>query len=65
MDTKWLETFGTRARVKRREFAVLAHRIQVSLVQNQGQAIADIYKQNPRLAGVVNILQVAFSRKVL
>ena len=65
VDTKWLETFGTGSRVKRRDFAVLAHRIRVSLVQNQGQAIADIYKQNPRLAGAVDILRVAFSRKVI
>ena len=26
-DTKWLEIFGEGARVKRREFAVMAHRI--------------------------------------
>jgi len=55
-DLKWLETFGIGARVKKQEFAVLAHRIQVSQVQNQGQAIVEIYKQNPRFIGVVNIL---------
>jgi len=33
-NTKWLETFGTGARIKRREFAVLAHRIHISQIQN-------------------------------
>src|SRR5438045_3421016 len=64
-DNKWLETFGAGARVKRREFAVLAHGIRVSQAQNQKQTIADIYKQNPRFTGTVEILRTAFSRKLL
>jgi hypothetical protein len=34
-DTKWLETFGAGARVKRRDFAVIAHGIRVNQVQAQ------------------------------
>jgi hypothetical protein len=49
--------------VKKRDFAVVAHRIQVNQVQ--GNAIKEIYKQNPGLCGSVEILQVAFSKKLL
>jgi hypothetical protein len=31
-NSKWLETFGIGARVKRREFAVIAYRIRVNQV---------------------------------
>jgi hypothetical protein len=55
--------FGEGARVKRREFAVVAHRIRVNQVQ--GNAIKEIYKQNLRLRGSVEILRVAFSKKLL
>jgi hypothetical protein len=34
-DTKWLETFGARARVKRQEFAVMAYGIRVNQIQGQ------------------------------
>ena len=34
-------------------------------MQGQGQAIKGIYKQNPRLQGSVEILQVAFAKKLL
>jgi len=64
-DTKWLETFGDGARIKRREFAVIAHRIWVSQIQNQDQAIQEIFRQNPKLQGSVDIVQVAFSKKTL
>jgi hypothetical protein len=64
-NTKWLETIGAGARVKRREFAVLAHGVRVCQVQNQEQAIADAYKQNPKFSGVVDILRMSFSRKLL
>jgi hypothetical protein len=59
----WLSMFGTGARVKKREFAVIAHGIRVNQVQ--GQAIEEIYKQNPRLRGSAEILRVAFSKKLL
>jgi hypothetical protein len=64
-DQKWLRVFGTDARVKRREFIVLAHGIRVSQVQEPQQAIQDIYKQNPKLQGTVEILRVAWTRKLL
>ena len=61
----WLSTFGAGARVKKREFAVIAHGIRVNQVQGQGQAIEEIYKQNPKLRGSVEILRVAFAKKLL
>jgi hypothetical protein len=62
-DQSWLSTFGTGARVKRREFTVIAHGIRVNQVH--GQAIEQIYKQNPTLRGSVEILRVAFTKKLL
>jgi hypothetical protein len=59
----WLFVFGEGARVKKREFAEVAHGMQVNQVQ--GNAIEEIYKQNLRLHGSVEILQVAFSKKLL
>ena len=44
---------------------MLAHGVQVCQVQNQEQAIADAYKQNPKFSGIVDILQMSFSRKLL
>jgi hypothetical protein len=38
-NSKWLEIFRIGARVKRREFAVMAHGIRVNQVQGQAQAI--------------------------
>lgn len=64
-DTTWLEVFGPGARIKKREFAVMAHGIKVSQVQNQAQAIADIYQQNPRLQGAIEIVRVAFTKRLL
>jgi hypothetical protein len=32
-NSNWLEVFGLRARIKRREFAVIAHEIRVNQVQ--------------------------------
>jgi hypothetical protein len=58
VDHKWLATFGAGARVKRREFVVLAHRIRVGQVQQSAQGIQDIYRQNLKLQGTVEILQV-------
>jgi hypothetical protein len=44
---------------------VLAHGVRVCQVQNQEQAIADAYKQNPKFVGVVDILRMSFLRKLL
>jgi hypothetical protein len=59
----WLSVFGEGARVKKRKFAVIAYRIQVN--QIQGNAIEKIYKQNPGLCRSVEILKIAFSKKLL
>ena len=64
-NTTQLETFGEGARIKRQEFAVIVYRIQVSQIQNQEQAIQEIFKQNPKLQESVDIVQVAFSKKTL
>ena len=64
-NNKWLDTFGEGARVKRREFAVIVYRIQVNQIQGQEQAIEELYKQNPKLVGTVEIVQVAFAKKLL
>ena len=64
-NTKWLATFGEGARVKRREFAVMAHGIRINQVQGQTQAIEELYRQNPKLRGAVDIVRVAFTKKLL
>jgi hypothetical protein len=65
-DRKWLATLSEGARVKMREFAVIAHRIQVNQVQGTpDEHIEQIYKQNPGIRGVVDILRVAFSKRPL
>jgi hypothetical protein len=63
---KWLATLGEGARVKIREFAVIAHGIRVNQVQGtQDERIEQVYKQNPRLQGTVDILRVAFSKRLI
>jgi hypothetical protein len=64
-DQKWLSVFGESTQVKRREFVVIAHRIKVKQVQDPAQAIKDIYQQNPKLQSQVEILQVAWSKKLI
>jgi hypothetical protein len=65
VDHKWLAVFGVGARVKRREFVVLAHGIRVAQVQESAQAVKDIYRQNPKLQGSVEVLRVAWAKKLL
>jgi hypothetical protein len=64
-NSNWLETFGAGAKIKKREFAVLVYRIRISQIQNTDQAIQEIYKQNPKLKGSVEIVQVVFTKKIL
>jgi hypothetical protein len=64
-DTKWLAIYGRNARVKRREFVVLAHGIKVNQVQDQAKAKQEIYNQNPKLRGIVEILRVTWSKKLI
>ena len=51
--------------MKRREFAVIVYRIRVNQIQGQEQAIEELYKQNPKLVGTVEIVRVAFAKKLL
>ena len=64
-NTEWLSALGEGARVKRREFAVMAHGIRVAQIQGQTQAIEAIYEQNANLRGTVEILRVAFTKRLL
>jgi hypothetical protein len=65
-DQKWLATLGVGARAKMREFAVVAHGIRVNQVQGTpDKRVEQIYKQNPGIRGVVDILRVAFSKRLL
>jgi len=66
-DTKWLEVYGRGARVKRRAFIILAHGITVNQVQVQDQEAVrkEIYRQNPKLQDQVDILRVAWSKKLV
>ena len=43
--------------MKRREFIVLAHGIRGGQAQESKQTVKDIYLQNPKLQGTVEILQ--------
>jgi len=63
--TEWLAAFREGARVKQREFAIMAYRIRVNQIQSQAQAIKEIYKQNLKLRGTVDIVRVAFTKKLL
>jgi hypothetical protein len=64
-DTKWLAVYGQNARVKRREFIVLAHGIKVNQVQDQAKAKREIYNQNPKLQDSVEILRVTWPKKLI
>ena len=65
--TSWLLTFGTKAKITPREFAMLAHGIVINQIQTQDQpvAIQKIYDQNPGLKDKVRIVRVAWSRRTL
>jgi hypothetical protein len=62
-----LQAFGAGARLRAREYTVLAHGVQVRSVNqaNQTRAIEDIYSQNPRLRDTVRIVRVGWARKTL
>jgi hypothetical protein len=55
-NTEWLRVIGDNARIKKREFIVIAHGIRVNQVQDQEQAKEEMYRQNPKLRGNVEIL---------
>jgi hypothetical protein len=62
-----LQAFGQNAQVKVREFTVLTHGIQVAArdTQNQAGAIDELYRQNPRLRGVVEIVCLGWAKKTI
>ena len=66
-DTKWLEVYGQGTRIKRRAFIILVHGITVNQVQVQDQETVqrEIYKQNPKLQDQVEILCVAWAKKLI
>lgn len=64
-DQRWLSVFGEGAQVKRRECVVIAHGIRMAQIQDPAQAIKDIYKQNPKLQSSVEILRVAWPKKLI
>jgi hypothetical protein len=62
-----LQSFGAGARLRIREYTVLAHGVQVRSVNqaDQARAIEAIYDQNPRLKDTVRIVRVGWARKTL
>ena len=66
-DPKVIKTFGTDARIRIKEYTVLAHGVRVPIVnpQDQQAAIKAIYAQNPRLQGKVTIIRVGWAYKTL
>lgn len=63
--TEWLQVLGREARVKKREFTVIVYGIRVNQVQGKTRAKEDIYKQNPKLKGHVEILILVWKKKFL
>jgi hypothetical protein len=64
-DNKWLVVLGEGVRIKRRAFIILAHGMRLSQVQNPASAIREIYRQNPALQGKVDIIRVAWQKRLL
>jgi hypothetical protein len=62
-----LQAFGAGARLRAREYTVLAHGVQVGSVNqaDQARAIEAIYTQNPRLKDTVRIVRVGWAKKTL
>jgi hypothetical protein len=55
-NTEWLRVIGDKARIKKREFIVIAQGIRVNQVQDQERAKEELYRQNLELRGNVEIL---------
>lgn len=66
-DPKVVQMFGIDARIRTKEYTVLAHGIRVPIVnpQDQQAAIKAIYAQNPKLQGRVTIVRVGWAHKTL
>jgi hypothetical protein len=64
-NTEWLRVIGDKARIKKREFIVIAHGIRVNQVQDQERAKEELYRQNLKLRGNVEILRLTWRKKLL
>src|SRR5271169_5345697 len=63
-DERLLRTFGLEATLCTKTFTVLAYRVPTTLsINNQKEAIAKIYSQNPSLKDRVTITRVGRARK--
>jgi len=63
-DERLLRTFGPGATLRTKTFTVLAYRVPTTLsIDNQKEAIAKIYSQNPSLKDRVTITRVGRARK--
>jgi hypothetical protein len=62
-----VRAFGSTARVKAREYTVLAHGIRVAALDpaQKDRAIKEIMAQNPKLQGKVEIVRLAWARKTI
>jgi hypothetical protein len=61
------KAFGTDARVRTREYTIIAHGVRVAAVdtRDQQKAIEGIYSQNPKLQGLIEIVRVGWARKTI
>ncbi len=66
-DPKVTQAFGTTAKVRTREYTVIAHGIRVAAlnVSDQKTAIASLYAQNPKLWGSIEIVRVGWAKKTI
>lgn len=64
---KIIRAFGATARVKAREYTVIAHGIRVAAIDpaKKDTAITSIMAQNPRLQGHIEIVRLAWARKTI
>ena len=62
-----VRTFGSTAKVKTREYTVIAHGIRVAAIDpaRKEDAIKGIIAQNPKLQGQVEIIRLAWARKTI
>ena len=64
-DQGWLKVLGAGAKVKRREFTIIAHGIRINQIQDTAEATRKIYEQNPHLVGRVEILRVSWQKRTI
>lgn len=64
---KVTEAFGADAKLRIREYTVIAHGVRVASldVKDQKAGIASIYTQNPALKGVVTVVRIGWSHKTI